>query len=182
MAFSGEYMVPIQEAQKLERELADMTKQINPYEREAAKAAINALKRELAEITKQRDHYKAACDQYSEDEMLCELQDITKQRDEWKANHDNQVAINRALRDRPDLGERAKTVDALIKQRDALAEAIETLEAERKDLRDYPLRDAPGHSHDVKSTWDETGEPCSWCLAWDEARAALAATKGGSHE
>jgi predicted nucleic acid-binding Zn-ribbon protein len=32
-----------------------MTKQINPYEREAAKAAINALKRELAEVTKQRD-------------------------------------------------------------------------------------------------------------------------------
>jgi hypothetical protein len=27
MAFSGEYMVPIQEAQKLERELANMTKQ-----------------------------------------------------------------------------------------------------------------------------------------------------------
>jgi heme A synthase len=27
MAFSGEYMVPIQDAQKLERELADMTKQ-----------------------------------------------------------------------------------------------------------------------------------------------------------
>jgi len=27
MAFSGEYMVPIVDAQKLERELADMTKQ-----------------------------------------------------------------------------------------------------------------------------------------------------------
>ncbi len=27
MAFSGEYMVPIQDAQKLERELADMAKQ-----------------------------------------------------------------------------------------------------------------------------------------------------------
>jgi len=55
MAFSGEYMVPIEYAQKLERELADMTKQ--------------------------RDHYKAACDQYSEDEMLCKLQEVTKQRD-----------------------------------------------------------------------------------------------------
>ena len=55
MAFSGEYMVEIEEAQKIERELADMTKQ--------------------------RDHYKAACDQYSEDEMLCKLQEVTKQRD-----------------------------------------------------------------------------------------------------
>jgi len=81
MAFSGEYMVEIEEAQKMERELADMTKQINPYEREAAKAAINALKRELVEVTKQRDHYKKACDQYSEDEMLCKLAEVTKQRD-----------------------------------------------------------------------------------------------------
>jgi hypothetical protein len=106
MAFSGEYMVPIQDAQKLERELAEskkngcdtcdaftlanrqlredvvnLAKQIDPYEREAAKAAINALKRELAEVTKQRDHYKKACDQYSEDEMLCKLQETTKQRD-----------------------------------------------------------------------------------------------------
>lgn len=47
-----------------------------------------------------------------------ELEEARKQRDKWKANHDNQVAINRALRDRPDLGERAKLVDALIKQRD----------------------------------------------------------------
>ena len=86
------------------------------------------LERELAEVTKQRDHYKKACNQYSEDEMLCKLQEVTKQRDEWKANHDNQVAINRALRDRPDLGERAKLVDALTKQRDALAEALQLFE------------------------------------------------------
>ena len=39
------------------------------------------LERELADMTKQRDHYKAACDQYSEDEMLCKLQEVTKQRD-----------------------------------------------------------------------------------------------------
>ena len=55
MAFSGEYMVPIHDAQKLERELADMTKQIDPYEREAAKAAIQTLEREIARITEQRD-------------------------------------------------------------------------------------------------------------------------------
>lgn len=55
MAFSGEYMVPIQDAQKLERELAEMTKQIDPYEREAAKAAIQTLEREIARVTEQRD-------------------------------------------------------------------------------------------------------------------------------
>jgi len=51
-------------------------------------------------------------------QLKCELADMTKDRDEWKANHDNQVSINRTLRDRPDLGERAKLVDALIQQRD----------------------------------------------------------------
>jgi len=55
MAFTSEYMVEIEEAQKMERELADMTKQIDPYEREAAKAAINVLKRQLADMTKQRN-------------------------------------------------------------------------------------------------------------------------------
>ena len=38
MAFSGEYMVPIQDAQKLERELADMTKQ-----RDALAEALESL-------------------------------------------------------------------------------------------------------------------------------------------
>ena len=41
-----------------------------------------------------------------------ELEEARKQRDKWKANHDNQVAINRTLRGRPDLGKRAKLVDA----------------------------------------------------------------------
>jgi uncharacterized protein with ATP-grasp and redox domains len=60
MAFTSEHMVEIEEAQKMERELADMTKQIDPYEREAAKAAINVLKRELADMTKQRDKLAAS--------------------------------------------------------------------------------------------------------------------------
>jgi len=50
------------EMDKLERKLADMTKQIDPYEREAAKAAINVLKRELADMTKQRDALAALVD------------------------------------------------------------------------------------------------------------------------
>jgi len=116
MAFSGEYMVEIEEAQKLERELAEskkngcdtcdaftlanrqlredvvnLAKQIDPYEREAAKAAINVLKRELAEITKQRNklieglkdcenylkpHEKGVCDEESDESgwiLLCHI-------------------------------------------------------------------------------------------------------------
>jgi hypothetical protein len=104
MAFTSEYMVEIEEAQKLERE----------------------------------------------------LEEARKQRDKWKANHDNQVAINRTLRDRPDLGERAKLVDALTKQRDALAEAL-------TEIRAW------GH-HSTKERLR--------CFI----NKALAATKGGSHE
>jgi hypothetical protein len=33
--------------------------------------------------------------------------------------------------------------------------------------------DAPGHSHYVRSHWDMDGALCSWCDAWDQARAAL---------
>jgi hypothetical protein len=101
MAFSGEYMVEIDEAQKLERDLAQ-SKEANAglmlacdkLERELteAKETIAMLEirhgatmlchqAQMDEITKQRDHYKKACDQYSEDEMLCKLAEVTKQRD-----------------------------------------------------------------------------------------------------
>lgn len=39
-------------------------------------------------------------------------------RDMWKANHDNQVALKRALMDRPDLKERAALVEKLAAERD----------------------------------------------------------------
>jgi hypothetical protein len=55
---------------------------------------------------------------------------VKSERDKWKANHDNQVAINRLLRDRPDMGDRAKLVDELIQQRDRLAEAIRIIMAD----------------------------------------------------
>jgi predicted nucleic acid-binding Zn-ribbon protein len=42
MAFSGEYMVPIQDAQKLERELAEVTKQ-----RDALAEALKSLCRAI---------------------------------------------------------------------------------------------------------------------------------------
>ena len=114
MAFTSEYMVEIEEAQKLERE----------------------------------------------------LEEARKQRDKWKANHDNQVAINRTLRDRPDLGERAKLVDALTKQRDALAEALQKAVDYAKELN-----------------WDDHNQVFNYAShRKTDAVNALAATKGGEHE
>lgn len=141
MAFTSEHMVPIEDAQKLERDLAQ-SKEANAglmlacdkLERELteAKETIAMLEirhgatmlchqAQMDEITKQRDHYKKACDQYSEDEMLCKLAEVTK-------------------------------------QRDALAEALEELER------------TAGQS----TLWDDP--------ARHNARKALAAVKGGSHE
>lgn len=34
----------------------------------------------------------------------------------WKANHARELEVNRTLRDRPDLGDRAKRVQGLIEQ------------------------------------------------------------------
>ena len=76
MAFTSEYMVEIEEAQKLERDLTQ-SKEANA----GLMRACDKLERELGEVTKQRNHYKAACDQYSEDELLCKLAEVTKQRD-----------------------------------------------------------------------------------------------------
>jgi hypothetical protein len=50
MAFSGEYMVPIQDAQKIERELAQ-SKEANA----GLMRACENLERKLAEVTEQRD-------------------------------------------------------------------------------------------------------------------------------
>ncbi|WP_186098249.1 hypothetical protein [Burkholderia gladioli] len=40
---------------------------------------------------------------------------------------------------------------------------------------------APGHAHDVPDVWDgdngnKAGKPCAWCMTWNRARAALAAS------
>lgn len=52
-------------------------------------------------------------------------------------------------------------------------------------LREMPGDDgdgnAPGHAHEVPGVWDSdnrpeiAGKPCAWCLAWNAAKAALAA-------
>ena len=43
---------------------------------------------------------------------------LERERDEWKAAHDNQAKLKRIISDRPDLKERAKLVEELIKERD----------------------------------------------------------------
>lgn len=46
--------------------------------------------------------------------------ELRRERNHWKANHDNQVKINRLLRDRPDMGERAALVAHLMQENDEL--------------------------------------------------------------
>lgn len=49
---------------------------------------------------------------------------------------------------------------------------------------EYPwdgAENAPGHAHDVPGIWDadngkKAGKPCAWCMTWNRARAALAAS------
>lgn len=55
MAFSGEYMVPIKDAQKLERELAEVKNDLD-FRRDLYKLQ----EMQLAEVTKQRDELSAA--------------------------------------------------------------------------------------------------------------------------
>jgi chromosome segregation ATPase len=64
------------------------------------------------------------------------LAEATAEVKKWKDNHDNQVKINQLLRDRPDLGHRAKSVDALIKQRDIMETALMKIECHYVDGND----------------------------------------------
>jgi hypothetical protein len=64
----------------------------------------------------------------------------------------------------------------------SLLEAV-TAELSKKGSR-YPEKwagneNAPGHAHQVIGIWDSdngpiAGKPCSWCIAWNSARKALA--------
>jgi hypothetical protein len=117
-------------------------------------AEIDTLKDKLLETQKdlsfRRDLY-ALQDQLV-DQLRKDLIEARAEAKKWKDNHDNQVKINQLLRDRPDLSDRAKSVDALIKQRDTLVKALQEI-LERNDY---------GSS--------------------DIAQHALAAVKGNSHE
>lgn len=76
-------------------------------------AELTAAREEIAILkSKYADHHSEA------ERITSEIRAVTAQRDEWKANHDNQVSINQLLRDRPDLKDRAASVDKLIEQLD----------------------------------------------------------------
>lgn len=99
---------------------------------------INILKNKLAETQEdlafRRDLYKfqeKRLDQLSKD--LIEARAESKK---WKDNHDNQVKINQLLRDRPDLGDRAKSVDNLIKRHDIMKTALMEIECRYVDGED----------------------------------------------
>lgn len=47
-------------------------------------------------------------------DLRAQLVEARKERDHWKANHDRAVEIKRAVLDRPDLGDRAKSVLQLV--------------------------------------------------------------------
>lgn len=53
-------------------------------------------------------------------DLIEQLAAMTKDRDMWKANHDNQVEIKKAVLDRPDLADRARTILKLVEERDDL--------------------------------------------------------------
>jgi hypothetical protein len=92
-------------------------------------AEIDILKDKLLETQKdlsfRRDLY--ALQNQLADQLRKYLIEARAEAKKWKDNHDNQVKINQLLRDRPDLGDRAKSVDALIKQRDTLSDALKEI-------------------------------------------------------
>jgi predicted phage gp36 major capsid-like protein len=82
MAFSGEYMVPIEDAQKLERELTQY-KEANA----GLMRVCDNLERELAEEKAELKKYTTDSGDdslYNVRRLRSELADITKQRDEAK--------------------------------------------------------------------------------------------------
>jgi DNA repair exonuclease SbcCD ATPase subunit len=117
---------------------------------------INELTQKLSETQEdlefRRDLYKFQ--EQRLDQLSKDLIEATAEVKKWKDNHNNQVKINQLLRDRPDLSDRVKSVDALIKQRDTLVEALE-----------FALNNALA-----------SGE------SENALRSALAAVKGGQHD
>lgn len=72
------------------------------------------------------------------------VRELQAERDRWKANHDEQVRQKRALLDRPDLADRAKSIQQLTARLEqAEAERDRLKEAARKTLAltDYTLEE-----------------------------------------
>jgi phage shock protein A len=75
------------------------------------------------------DHLQATIDSLRDENAK-----LRAERDTWKANHDNMVYLNRLLRDRPDMAERARLVDELISHRDASRAFSQLMDRENKAL------------------------------------------------
>jgi len=157
----------------------------DPYEREAAKAAIKVLQRELAEA-KNKIERQGARIKYLEGatnhatgtpltKALEQLDEMRIDRDEWKAvsegrllgSIDKVAQLERELAEARDqlegAGKLMTACDVLVRelaeartQRDMLAEALQ-------ELNDAPWLNMPGRACDI-------------------VQDALAALKGGSHE
>jgi predicted nuclease with TOPRIM domain len=73
---------------------------------------------------------------FVEEEVLdclhAQVASLKSERDHWKANHADMVKRNAMLRDRPDLGDRAKSIDA----KDARIRDLEAENARLKEQRD----------------------------------------------
>lgn len=98
---------------------------------------IRKLECELAEAAKARDHNRTC------------VKRLTQERDEargeatmWKANHDNQVRLKATLMDRPDLGDRARKVVSLAKERDEARERERVAIASWDEERERSLRES----------------------------------------
>ena len=65
--------------------------------------------------------------------LLEVITDLKVERDMYKANHADMVKRNKELRDRPDLGDRVASVDALYKRIAELEEQVESYDAAEYD-------------------------------------------------
>lgn len=99
---------------------------------------IDILKNKLVETQEdlafRRDLYKVQ--EKRLDQLSKELIEARAESKKWKDNHDNQVKINQLLRDRPDLGDRVKSVDGLIKRNNIMKTALMEIECRYVDGED----------------------------------------------
>jgi hypothetical protein len=185
-------------ARQLERELNALTSERNNLDASltAAISSSNArhfesmeheakskqLERELNEAREDAANQRRLADM-----ALAHRDVIIAERDKWKANHDNQVVINRTLRDRPDLGERAKLVEALTKQRDHYKAACDQYSEDEMLCKFQEVtkqRDALAEALGPFVTLNPLSKRVQerWHGYVLNAKQALAATKGGQHE
>jgi hypothetical protein len=123
--------VPCYVSEELERELQEANdyadRLVEHKDMVCLPADLKNLREANAHFAAENEALKKQRDEAVNNYETAQLRSIRvgEQRDKWKASHDNQVELNRLLRDRPDLKERAALVDKLITQRDMIAAALE---------------------------------------------------------